>query len=280
MDPQPAATCYDAYYFAHGCGRPYQRDDEWLRVFGGIADRLAEEIAPSSVLDAGCALGFLVESLRRRGVAAFGIDISEYAIANAHADIQPYCRVGSIAEPFPQRYDLIVCIEVLEHMPLQEAERAIANFCRHTDDVVFSSTPFDYKEPTHFNVQSPEYWAAQYARHGFYRDVDFDGSFITPWAARFRRATEPIHRVIGDYERRFWLLWKENTDLRALTLEMRQQLAEQSEALAQAHGRLDELHAQIVRKNEHIVYLEELIRKIESGRALRLLRRLGRIVGR
>jgi hypothetical protein len=30
---------------------------------------------------------------------------------------------------------------------------------------------------------------------------------------------------VRDYERKYWLLWKENTDLRELTLEMREELA-------------------------------------------------------
>ena len=49
----------------------------------------------------------------------------------------------------------------------------MANLCPHTADVLFSSTPFDYDEATHLNVQPPDYWAALFARHGFYRDVDF-----------------------------------------------------------------------------------------------------------
>ena len=73
---------YDAYYYAHGCGTPYRRDAEWLRFFGSVADRIVADIGPASALDVGCAMGFLVEALRRRGVDAFGIDVSEYAIAH------------------------------------------------------------------------------------------------------------------------------------------------------------------------------------------------------
>src|SRR5690242_6887663 len=82
MGSQAGATAYDAYYYATSCGRPYQRDDVWLRLFDVIADRIVRELRPQSVLDAGCAMGFLVEGLRRRGVEAFGFDISEYAIKN------------------------------------------------------------------------------------------------------------------------------------------------------------------------------------------------------
>lgn len=226
MNSNDIPKAFDAYYFEHCCGRPYARDEQWFLFFESIADKIMNDIQPESVLDAGCAWGFLVEKLRERRIEAFGIDISPYAIENVHPDIAQYCTVGSIIEPFSQLYDLIVCIEVLEHMPKDEAERAVKNICDHTGDVLFSSTPFDYKEATHFNVQPPEFWAELFARYSFFRDVDFDASFITPWAVRFRRRHDPLTRLVRDYERKLFLLAKENSDLRSLSLEMRDQISQ------------------------------------------------------
>jgi hypothetical protein len=81
---------------------PYERNEHWLTFFGAIADSIVQEIQPDSVLDAGCAMGFLVEALRQRDVEAFGVDISEYAIEKIHPDIQPFCWVGSVVQPFPR----------------------------------------------------------------------------------------------------------------------------------------------------------------------------------
>ena len=224
------STMYDAYYYSHECGREYRRDDFWLTFFGSMADRIAREIAPKTVLDAGCAMGFLVETLRRRGVEAFGLDISQYAIEKAHPDIKPHCQVASVTDPLPQRYDLIICIEVLEHTVPRDAETAIQNFCRSTDDILFSSTPIDYKEATHVNVQPPEYWARLFAAHGFFRDIDYDASFILPWAVRFRKSLEPIPSTVGSYERRLWRMEQERTALREHVVEQRNKLAESEEA--------------------------------------------------
>ena len=90
----------------------------------------------------------------------------------------------------------------------------------------------DYKEATHFNVQPPDYWAALFARHGFVRDVDFDARFITDWAVRFRKNAEPVHRIVQAFERKFWLLWQENTGLRLLSGELRAALAAQENSLS------------------------------------------------
>jgi SAM-dependent methyltransferase len=225
--PTVGDASFDAYYYAHCCGDPYHRGEALQKFFGNVAGRIVSDLAPGSVLDAGCAIGLLVEALRERGVEAMGIDLSSYAIEHVHETVRAYCQHGSIADEFPRRYDVIISIEVLEHMPAREAEAAIANFCRHTDDVIFSSSPSDYKEPTHVNVHPPGYWASEFARHGFYRDVDFDASFITPWAARFRRSAEPFHRVIGGYERRFWELTLESNDTRAYSMATQGQLAAQ-----------------------------------------------------
>jgi len=277
MDSRRVSDLYDAYYFATGCGRLYQRDEGWLRFFDSIADRIMEDIRPSTVLDVGCAMGFLVEALRQRGVEGFGVDISEYAIQNVHPDIQPYCWVGSVTDLFPQKYDLVVCIEVLEHLPHREAEQAVENLCRHGDDVLFSSTPLDYKRATHLNVQPPEYWAKLFARHGFFRDVDFDASFITPWAVRFRKTGEPVARVVAAYERRLWRLLQENQARRELSIEQRNELAEKEQALqalraqaAEKEQALQALRAQAAEKEQALQALRA--QAAEKEQALQALR--------
>jgi hypothetical protein len=205
-----------------------------MQFFGRIADRIVSDLAPRRVLDAGCAWGLLVEALRERGVDAWGIDISEYAITQVSPDARPYCRVGSIADPIDERYDLIVCLEVVEHMPAPEADRAIENFCAHTDDVLFSSSPFDLREPTHVNVRRPEAWAERFARCQFFRDVDFDADFMTPWAVRFRRDSPSTTALVRRYER-----WAFEAD--HASREARAHAAETQQALADTEPRLERL---------------------------------------
>lgn len=218
---------YDAFYYRNCVGGDaYKRDRSWLAFAASVADRIVSEIAPTSVLDAGCGFGFLVEALRQRGVEAAGMDVSEYAVQNIHESVREFCWSGSLVDDLSRKFDLIVTIEVLEHIAPSDAERAIANICDHTGDVLFSSTPFDRKELTHVNVQPPEYWAEQFARHGFFRDVDFDASFITPWAARFRKRTEPLHRIVRDYERRFAALEIERNEIRKRAFEIQTELAQ------------------------------------------------------
>jgi glycosyltransferase involved in cell wall biosynthesis len=281
-----AGEPFDAYYFAHGCGRPYQRDDEWLSFFRSVAERITSEYKPTSVLDAGCAMGFLVEALRNIGVEAYGVDISLYAIENVHPDIRPYCWVGSVLDPLPRRYDVIVCIEVLEHVSQGDAERALDNFCSHTDQVLFSSTAVDYKEASHYNVRPPEYWAEQFAHRGFFRDVDLDASFITPWAAGFRKASQPVHRIVRDLERIFWLARKENVDLREVAISNRHLLASKDQELAALGQELTALGQELAARGQELAALgaerDVLARKVlewemvQRGTGWALLQKLRR----
>jgi hypothetical protein len=239
---RPVNPTYDRFYYANSLGVDYKREDRWLRFFGHIADRLVSDIGPRTVLDAGCAMGFVVEALRDRGVEAFGVDISDYALEQVREDIKPYCTKASVTDPFARRYDLIVCIETLEHLPADDAERAVENICAHTDDVVFSSTPDHFKEVSHVNVSPPEYWAEVFGRHGLFRDVGYDpGTYISPWAVRFRRRGDPPARIAGEYERLVWRLRRENRELRELEIERQAMLAEATarvETLEPLAGRL------------------------------------------
>lgn len=239
---------YNAMYYAQSCGEPYERNETWMGVFNLIADHIVADLQPHSVLDAGCAMGFLVEALRQRGVEAWGIDISEYAIQNVLPDYQPYCQVGLITEPFPHpRYDLIVCIEVIEHLTAEEAVLAVENLCKHSDDILLSSTPLDFHEPTHVNVQPPEYWAALFNRFGFIHDIDFDASFIAPWAMRFIKAQPLPEDRISAYERKIWHLSQEIALRRDLSVEHQKELSQKEMELqyckAAPKKRLQELDA-------------------------------------
>lgn len=217
---------YGPYYFAHCLGLPYERNEHWLTFFGDIADHIVRELAPKRVLDAGCAKGFLVEALRKRGVEAYGVDISAHAIAEVDESVKEHCRVGSITEPLDQRYDLIISIEVLEHLSPPDSERAVANLCAATHRILLSSTPSDFGEATHLNMQPPEGWAAMFAREGFLRDVERDASYITPWAALFVRREEPFDESVRRYDRSWSRLKEETRALRSALLEAHERLAE------------------------------------------------------
>jgi methyltransferase family protein len=223
-----------------------------------------KDIQPRSALDAGCAMGFLVEALRDRGVDAFGFDLSEYAIERVREDVRPYCWVGSVGDPLPRDYDLIICLEVLEHVEPAVADRAIDEFCAHTGDVVFSSTPGDFQEPTHTNVRPLERWAEAFAQRGLFRDVDADLYYVGDHAVRFRRRTDPLHRIVADYERGFWRLRQDASGARRAAMEREAEL-----------NRIPELEDRVAELERERDALREEISELTSSKAFQLARRVG-----
>jgi SAM-dependent methyltransferase len=247
-----------SYYLNYwGGGGPYERNERWLRFFGEVADNLIRDFHPTSALDAGCAMGFLVEALRKRGVDASGFDVSEYAISQVDESVAEHCRVASLTEPLPGRYDLITCIEVIEHLPPQEADAAIANLCAATDRLVLSTTPGDFGEPTHLNVQPPEVWSAKLAQHGFLRDLDRDLSYISPWAALYTRREEEPAETVRRYDRAWWRLRQEVGEVRASLLKVQDELAELQDETP--IGNRPELLEELDRRQEEILRLRDLL---------------------
>ena len=198
MDSTYNKTFYDSF-----CGEDYSNTEVWTAFFGNVADKIIEIFSPKTVLDAGCATGYLVSALRDRGVEAWGFDISSYAISSAKEEIQPYLNVQSLTDPlpshFPNRFDLAVTIEVLEHMFPEEGSEAIAKLCSYSDTVIFSSTPSDINNRTHVNVQQSEYWAKEFSKNSFFRNLMQPMDFISPQAMLFHKK-DCVPNVIFDYE--------------------------------------------------------------------------------
>jgi GT2 family glycosyltransferase/SAM-dependent methyltransferase len=202
----------------------------------GLFDRLAEliilDLQPTTILDAGCGSGHLVKALRDRGVEAWGIDSSVTAIQNTLPESQPFCQVGSILQPLPQaRYDLIVCINVIEHLSPEDGACGVENLCSYSDDILFSSPPLDFNGLELVNAQPPEYWAALFARFDFMHDFDFDTSFIAPWAMRFLKANSLIEDRTFNYERKIWHQSQEIYLRRNLSVEYKNELAKKEMGL-------------------------------------------------
>ncbi len=77
------------------------------------------------VLDVGCGGGLMSEAMARTGASVTGIDLGETAISVAklhllesELEVEYLCQsVESLAEQRPGEYDLVTCLELLEHVP-------------------------------------------------------------------------------------------------------------------------------------------------------------------
>ncbi|WP_138499136.1 glycosyltransferase [Nostoc sp. PA-18-2419] len=191
------------YYLQMVPGIPYDRtahDGHWLRFFNAVADKLINYVSPSSVLDVGCAKGFLVEACYNRGVFVHGFDYSEYAISCVREDLKSCVFVASAADSnafdkFKDSYDLVICIEVVEHMPRDEAFNAIKNMCKYGKVIFFSSTSEDFGEPTHLTVLPRINWLKIFIDHGFIPDYNFDIYDLIPHGILLRKIEDEVIEI-------------------------------------------------------------------------------------
>ncbi|KEA65436.1 3-demethylubiquinone-9 3-methyltransferase [Marinobacterium lacunae] len=93
-----------------------------LRV--GFIDRIAS-LAGKRVLDVGCGGGILSESMAKRGAEVTGIDMGEapLKVAKLHgleSGVSVRYRqvtVEQLAQEEPESFDVVTCMEMLEHVP-------------------------------------------------------------------------------------------------------------------------------------------------------------------
>jgi len=88
------------------------------------------------VLDVGCAKGFMLHDFKELipGLTVAGIDISEYAIANAKEEVKPSLRVGDAKKlPYDDRsFDLVIAINTIHNLELLECKQALREIQRVT----------------------------------------------------------------------------------------------------------------------------------------------------
>lgn len=111
-----------------------------------ITERVA--IAGKKIADIGCGGGILSESLARAGANVTGIDMNEAAIkvAKLHLlesglTINYECLTAeALAEREPEQFDVITCLEMLEHVPDPSAiVKACAMLLKPGGKVFFST---------------------------------------------------------------------------------------------------------------------------------------------
>ena len=96
---------------------------------------LAQLCHGKTVLDVGCGPGHLTQMLRERGVKAVGFD--PY-LSPRH----PYCYRADVADAGDQEYDVVVCREVLEHVPVREWGALLTQLFRVAKERVYLTTRF------------------------------------------------------------------------------------------------------------------------------------------
>lgn len=109
----------------------YVYDGRWKTIAKEICEHYGIK-SGDKVLDVGCAKGFLVKDLRDLNIDCYGVDISNYAIANCHPDVKNYVRVGDSRElNFRDgEFDLVLSINTLHNLKRNDIIKSLSELMR------------------------------------------------------------------------------------------------------------------------------------------------------
>jgi SAM-dependent methyltransferase len=152
----------------------FEMHDPWRAEYDAMGHILAGLLEFSSVLDLGCGNGFLIARFKQLGKHVRGIDGSTCALVSAPVEVREFISVADLTTPFrDERYDLVVCAEVGEHLDEQFADVLVTTICLHSNGLVFFTAAIPGQGGyNHVNEQPPEYWLAKFATRGFALDTE------------------------------------------------------------------------------------------------------------
>lgn len=128
-------------------------------------------IKVNSVLDVGCGLGTWLSVVRDFGISdIIGID-GEYVdkdLLGKYLDLSLF-KSHDLTESLDlnRSFDLVICLEVAEHLDKEFSEVLIDSLVKHSDCILFSAAIPDQGGQNHLNEQWPDYWQKLFHRRGF-----------------------------------------------------------------------------------------------------------------
>jgi SAM-dependent methyltransferase len=143
---------------------------------------------PTSLLDVGCGTGTWLRAACELGVE-YTVGVDGIALAEHQLHV-PKNRINQhdLTTPFylGRRFDVVLCLEVAEHLPEKAASILISSLVAHSDAILFSAACPKQPGQHHVNCQWPKYWQDHFNDYGFVCDDSvrwaiWEDQRIEPW---------------------------------------------------------------------------------------------------
>jgi 2-polyprenyl-3-methyl-5-hydroxy-6-metoxy-1,4-benzoquinol methylase len=143
--------------------------DSARRAAKEIIPIILELISPKSVIDVGCGAGSWLASFKAHGVEDIvGVDGEWVKKEKLQIPKERFISFD-LTQPFRlnREFDLVMSLEVAEHVPAKYAETLIDTLVNLGSLVLFSAA-IPFQEGTHHvNEQWPNYWAKMFLQRGY-----------------------------------------------------------------------------------------------------------------
>ena len=130
----------------------------------------------TKALDVGCGVGAGFKKYREMGYEIFGCDLADASKQWVENGIEKYCRIADAKEmPYADdEFDLVVCTDVLEHVPEFDVYSTLKEIWRVGSNRYFMSVamhqerhPFKEYIYTHITLKPEEWWLLSMKAAGF-----------------------------------------------------------------------------------------------------------------
>lgn len=124
----------------------------------------------NTVLDVGCGTGTWLAIAKELGInEILGIDGINLKQEELKIPIGNFINCD-LTTPINlnKKFDLLLCLEVAEHLPPENAETFVEVLTRHSDFIVFSAAIPNQGGQNHLNEQWPDYWQKLFSKNGYY----------------------------------------------------------------------------------------------------------------
>jgi len=179
----PTGNTYDKY----GSTNPIEQ--RMMRGFFEAFDRFLTRSRPTRILEIGVGEGIVTSRVIERfeGVPVIGLDLPDEELATHWQSRDLSCAFGDASHlPFPDdAFDLVMAIEVFEHLP--DPDAAMAELARVCSGSLIASVPFE-----------PIWRAGNMARGRYLRDLGNTPGHINHWTNRSFTKLVAEHFVVVD----------------------------------------------------------------------------------
>ena len=161
------------------------------RSAGAVLPVVFDLVSPRSVVDVGCWFGTWLKVARDLGVEdVLGIDAPYTDQSQLRIPEEMFlARDLTVPLTLERRFDLVMSLEVAEHLPAAAADDFVASLTRLAPAVLFSAAIPGQGGEGHLNEQWPSYWAERFAANGFVvadvlRARFWENPAVTHWYAQ------------------------------------------------------------------------------------------------
>jgi SAM-dependent methyltransferase len=149
---------------------------------------LSKYIQPSSVLDVGCGIGTWLRVFQDKGIDdVVGVDGSNVEKSLLAIPIDHFIE-HNLTKPLNlnRKFDLVICLEVAEHLPAEFADNIIDILTTHSDNILFSAALPMQGGQNHLNEQPFMYWVEKFNAQGYvvedvFRNLIWENAEIKWW---------------------------------------------------------------------------------------------------